>query len=283
MLDNYLLAELVAFAHTGTIAQAADHLGVSQPAITRGLHKIEAELGVPLFIRQPNKLTLNPTGEFAAKQAAKVLAANQALVTDIQHFAQSQATITVGAVAPGPLIVLRQITAFPVEIKPDFFTEDQALMALQKGQVACVVTQKPIQNPQVKAEFLGTENLLVNLNRFSPLASQKQVTFKQLAGLSFIVIDQIGVWAKLIKKAIPDAKFIYQNQDNFLAIVNNSIFPFFTTNLSHFDRQRIIKLGDRVPIPIQDQSAHMDFYVNYLKVDAKRVAPLIEAWRSRWT
>ena len=109
------------------------------------------------------------------------------------------------------------------------------------------------------------------------------MTFKQLAGLSFIVIDQIGVWAKLIKKAIPDAKFIYQNQDNFLAIVNNSIFPFFTTNLSHFDRQRIIKLGDRVPIPIQDQSAHMDFYVNYLKVDAKRVAPLIEAWRSRWT
>jgi DNA-binding transcriptional LysR family regulator len=43
MIDNYLLEELVAFKKYGTLAAAADQLGLSQPALTRGMKKLETD------------------------------------------------------------------------------------------------------------------------------------------------------------------------------------------------------------------------------------------------
>lgn len=71
MIDNYLLEELVAFNKYQTLALAAEHLGLSQPAITRGMKKLEEELGLKLFDRTPNKITLNETGKFAAEKQRK--------------------------------------------------------------------------------------------------------------------------------------------------------------------------------------------------------------------
>ncbi len=55
MIDNYLLEELVTFAETKTLAKTAQKLMVTQPTVTRGMQKLEDELGVKLFDRQPNK------------------------------------------------------------------------------------------------------------------------------------------------------------------------------------------------------------------------------------
>lgn len=86
MIDNYLLEELVAFAKYNTLAQTAEYLNVSQPAITRGTKKIEEELGLKLFKRTPNKISLNETGKFAAKKAARVLAMNNNFVSEVQSY-----------------------------------------------------------------------------------------------------------------------------------------------------------------------------------------------------
>lgn len=51
MIDNYLLEELTTFAKYGTLAETAQHLSLSQPAITRGTKRIEEELGFKLFER----------------------------------------------------------------------------------------------------------------------------------------------------------------------------------------------------------------------------------------
>lgn len=50
MIDNYLLEELVAFNKYQTLAKTAKHLGLSQPAITRGTKKLEQELNLKLLI-----------------------------------------------------------------------------------------------------------------------------------------------------------------------------------------------------------------------------------------
>ena len=62
MIDNYLLEELVAFKKYGTLAAAADQLGLSQPALTRGMKKLETELEVQLFNRGANRITLTKAG-----------------------------------------------------------------------------------------------------------------------------------------------------------------------------------------------------------------------------
>ena len=53
MIDNYLLEELITFAKYKTLAKTAAELNITQPTVTRGMQKLEDELGVHLFDRHP--------------------------------------------------------------------------------------------------------------------------------------------------------------------------------------------------------------------------------------
>lgn len=69
MIDNYLLEELITFAKYKTLAKTAAELNITQPTVTRGMQKLEDELGVQLFDRHPNRITLTKTGKLAAEKA----------------------------------------------------------------------------------------------------------------------------------------------------------------------------------------------------------------------
>ncbi|BDZ31958.1 hypothetical protein MH1LPH_24240 [Lactiplantibacillus brownii] len=102
MLDNYLLQELVTFSATGTLAKTAAKLNVTQPTVTRGMQKLDIALGVRLFERQPNRLSLTVTGELAAKEATKLLQTNHQLVTTVRNFDPSQQRLRIGMSDIGP-------------------------------------------------------------------------------------------------------------------------------------------------------------------------------------
>lgn len=76
MLNLELLEELVAFQEFGTLSATAEHLMLTQPTVTRGMKKLEQELGVTLFDRsKSNRIVLNDTGVLAANEAKKLLQA----------------------------------------------------------------------------------------------------------------------------------------------------------------------------------------------------------------
>lgn len=284
MIDNYLLEELVSFAKNGTLAKTADELGLSQPAITRGTKKIENELGVKLFDRKPNKITITPTGKFAAKKAAELLQQSRNFSIAVKNFDQSNQEIILSAVAPGPLIVLPQSEFNNLKINQDFVQEKDIKQLLLQNQATCIVSTQNIDDKEIASTYLGMEKLVVNLNEFSNLASQKSVKFQDLKGLSFIVLTEIGIWKNIIQKNIPDAKFLYQNEEeNFNEIKNYSVFPFFTTNLSFANpKWRQNKVEDRIPVKISNADATQSFYLNYLKENKKRLEPLIVRWQDAW-
>lgn len=51
MIDLELLRELTAFKKYGTLSATAKHLMITQPSVTRGMQKLEEEMGVELFKR----------------------------------------------------------------------------------------------------------------------------------------------------------------------------------------------------------------------------------------
>ena len=66
------LEMIIALAEHGNFTRAAESLGISQPALTRGLHHIETTLGVELFIRSnPVRPTL--FGEVVLKRSGSLL------------------------------------------------------------------------------------------------------------------------------------------------------------------------------------------------------------------
>lgn len=286
MLDNYLLTELVTFAQTGTLAKTAESLNVTQPTVTRGMQKLETDLGVRLFDRQPNRLLLTATGKLAAREAATILAANRTAVDRIRQFDRHQQQLKVGTTIPGPLILFETIaTPDNVILTPQQLPTTDWETRLTDHDYSLILGPEPATTPGLDSHYLGTENLIVHLNKFMMVANQASVTFAELQDLRFLVLNDIGPWRAIIQSAIPNAKFFYQQErDAFLEISKFSDFPYFSTNLSPLDPALSPAGTDdsRLPIPISDDAAHMQTYATYLHEDRKRVLPLIHQLEDAW-
>ena len=286
MIDNYLLEELVTFASEKTLAKTAEKLNVTQPTVTRGMQKLEDELGIQLFDRQPNRIVLTDTGKLAAEKATEVLAVNRNFVQQLQNYAARQSVIKIASIAPGPLILLRvKSAAFSTQILIDekFITPDQITTSLLNNENSIIISDQEIQTDQIESRYLGTENLYVNLDKFMYLANSQQVSFKDLAGLSFVVLNDIGPWKEIIQKHIPNAKFLYQEEWTALTeITKYSSFPYFSTNITTANPQQRTSNDDRVRLLITDEAATMTFYANYLKKQRKSLTPLLNEINQNW-
>ena len=104
MIEIHLLEQLAAFEEYKTLSKAAEKLLVSQPALSRSMHKLEDRMGVPLFDRQKNKISLNKNGELAAEYAKQILNKEKEMLERVRSLEYSNHTITYGSVAPGPNI-----------------------------------------------------------------------------------------------------------------------------------------------------------------------------------
>ncbi|MGK3207820.1 LysR family transcriptional regulator [Amycolatopsis sp. MEPSY49] len=67
------LLALVTVGDTGSVTKAARLLHVVQPAVSRYIRTLEDEVGVPLFERSSQGMTLTPAGEVLAERARRAL------------------------------------------------------------------------------------------------------------------------------------------------------------------------------------------------------------------
>jgi len=284
LIDNYLLEELVTFEKFGTLAATAEELMVTQPTVTRGMQKLEDDLGVQIFDRQPNRISLTETGKLAAQEAQKALDANQQFYNSVRKFDFSHRITNIGSVAPGPIILMNNLQNLPdnVKINQTMVKPDSVEETLVNRDCSMVLTNQEFETPGIESLYIGTETLSANLDKFMDIASLNSVTFDQLKGLSFVVLNDIGIWKDIIQKEIPNAKFMYQEQrDSFSEITKYSNFPYFSTNISTIDLKRN-EDDDRVQIPISDESATMDLYATYLKEEKQPLVPLIKEITTAW-
>jgi len=284
LIDNYLLEELVTFAKHGTLAATAEELMVTQPTVTRGMQKLEDDLGVKIFDRQPNRIALTDTGKLAAQEAQKALDANQQFYDNVRKFEFSHRITNIGSVAPGPIILMNSLKDLSdnVKISQTMVKPDSVEETLVNRDCSMVLTNQEFETPGIESLYIGTEKLAANLDKFMAIASLSSVTFDQLKGLSFVVLNDIGIWKDIIQKEIPNAKFMYQEQrDSFSEITKYSNFPYFSTNISKIDLKQN-EDDDRVQIPISDESATMDIYATYLKEEKQPLLPLIKEITTAW-
>ena len=85
MFEIYQLEQLLAFAECGTLSGAAERLHLSQPALSRSMQRLEAELQVPLFDRHKNKIEFNESGRMAAEYARQVMEKCRDMISRVQR------------------------------------------------------------------------------------------------------------------------------------------------------------------------------------------------------
>ena len=284
MIEYYLLEELVTFAKYGTVAKTAEVLGLTQPAVTHSMKKLEEELGVTLFIRKTNKLYLSETGKYTAREAKKLIDDNLDFTKRVKQFEKDQTTLVVGVNAPVPGIVLRSLHDQNIQIVSDL-VESNFENLLAEHQVTCLLLNFPIEDRDITSTYLGTESMSVNLPADCNLNKNKELSFKMLKGKTILSPSPIGFWTKIYHDEIPDSKIIFQNESSeYSEILQYSVLPFFTTNLTSLDSQWGHNLPDNRSVrPLKDEVAHQKFYACYLKQNKDRVQPLIEKLQDQWS
>lgn len=78
------LRYFVAVAGEGNISRAAEKIFLTQPALSRQMQALEAEIGRPLLERQANAIRLTPAGEVLAREGRALLEAAEALVARVR-------------------------------------------------------------------------------------------------------------------------------------------------------------------------------------------------------
>lgn len=82
------LSQLVTLLHVaelGSLSKAADRLNIVQPALSRQIRLLEAELGAPLFERHGRGMALTEAGQGVVEQAVRVLAEVEALRARVEE------------------------------------------------------------------------------------------------------------------------------------------------------------------------------------------------------
>lgn len=144
------LRHFVAIADAGSLTAAAVAVGVAQPALTRQLRELEADLGVALLQRLPRGVRLTPAGvtlyESAQRMLAEAARVRQQLAS---RHDERQATVTLGAsptlarvLLPGVFEACRRSVAGLRLVAREAFTP-ALLDALERGSIDLAIVTNP--------------------------------------------------------------------------------------------------------------------------------------------
>lgn len=189
------LRQVVAVATTANFTRAAEGLGLSQPALSRSIAKLEEELGQPLFERQTRQLALTRAGSLLVERARRILAMvddTRAEITDNGKTGQ----VRIGAIptiAPYflPSLLARFGREFPeASALVDEDTTDKLLKKLSDGVVDVAFLARPLEARYLDVVDLFEEELFLLLSAGHPLVERKQVRLADIEALPFILLGE---------------------------------------------------------------------------------------------
>lgn len=276
MLNLEELEQLVAFKELGTLSKVAEQFLISTPSLSRSMQHVEEAFGVPLFDRSANRISLNETGERAVQVARRILETSQQGIHEVRDFDQSLKTITVVSVAPAPLwSLLPTLTSlYPdKQLQHKICPTSKVLEAIEKNTADLVVLPFAYEGNKVNCLPYLKESLDIVVPLDHALAKESKVSFSDIDGYNFLLMNQIGFWNDLVRGKMPASKFLVQSSRfEFEELANNSTLPRFATNLSK-DRKTLHK--KRTVIPLSDPEAKVTYYLVSLN-PAIRLKDLVE-------
>lgn len=185
------LRYFITVAQLENISRAAEVLLINQPALSKNIIKLEAELGTPLFTRNGKKLALNAQGERFMESASIVLQELDMAQADLQRMViGSTGHIRIGAAG-----CCDRILACASEFRArcpecdfefDFSVEELELPDINDYDV--LIYPEGSKYEKFSGYSLGKESYLLAVSAGHPLANEAAVSAKHLADLDLVFV-----------------------------------------------------------------------------------------------
>lgn len=174
--------------------RAADKLFIVQPALTKQIQDLEAELGVILFDRNKRNVKLSVAGEFFKNEISSVFEHLEKTKNEIKQVEQGQkGEIKIGYV--GSCIhtflpnLLRKLNEKYTEIHTYLseMTSASQLLAVQKGELDIAFLRNPPLNKRYQQQIVFQENFALVLPQNHWLDELNFESVAQLSNEKFIL------------------------------------------------------------------------------------------------
>jgi DNA-binding transcriptional LysR family regulator len=185
------LKMFIAVADQGGFTAAGRRLGLSQPAVSRTVAALEKELGLPLFLRRRDGLSLTAAGAIALPHAREAVHQLTLLRTEVAGLAgdvtgtlslASLPSATATLIAPQLRAFARRHPAVTIRLLEG--SENEILDWLDQGAAEAGVVSLPVQGLEVAT--LGDQQMVAVVPADSWLASRDTITYADLAKEPFV-------------------------------------------------------------------------------------------------
>jgi len=275
------LEQFKTIATSKTMTEAATTLHISQPALSARLKKLEEELGVRLFDRNNNKISLNEAGKIALTYATDILNTATNMKSHLNAYTTKNSTIKIAFDDPGPMwYIMPNISmAYGHElIKNEFYKEQDEIPMLLNEKYGIVICSHEIHHPSIICKHLIKEQLYLSVPMNSPLAKLKEIDLYKKHPSSLALFSVGGKYDKqkqdfwhTLSSKIEITK--YSDYFIFNQMIRNEDITTTTTKIVRQYRDDGL---NRHLILINNYETIINYYIAYLKKEENRLHDYIQ-------
>ncbi|MBE6577528.1 MAG: LysR family transcriptional regulator [Ruminococcaceae bacterium] len=195
---------VLALAQTSSFSQAAEQLGISQPALSKQIQHIENELGVKLFDRERSPLALTPAGDYFVRSARELVYKEEQMRKALEGFQSGENGRLVIGITPFrslylmPELVKKIRAQYPgVQVSLQEVPASQLRKEAAEGRYDLAIVNLPVDTSLLDTVALEPDTLVLAVhNKMAdglPSNGEEMfptIDFKDAKHLPFIVLGQ---------------------------------------------------------------------------------------------
>ena len=209
---NVSINQVLAFstvAQTGSFAEAALQLHLSQPALSIAIKNLEEALGGKLLARTTRAVTLTPEGKAFYPVARRLLSDWEQSLEDVRnHFALRRGKLDIAAMPTYTTNLLPQILADFHRQYPDIHVSVHDVIAenvvemVREGRCELGITFAPGDAPDLNFQPLFSDRFIAILPAQHPLLDSQQLSWAELLKYPHISLQRPAGARALIDQAL---------------------------------------------------------------------------------
>ena len=227
-LDYFL-----AVAHAGHVGRASEAVGATQPALTKGIQRLERELQIPLFERTSKGMVLTVAGQAFYERVSVARSGLDEAVKEAHDLHLGKAGLIRAGISPNyadhffgsaSADLLRQRPAARMQVTVGL--NDKLFAALRLGDLDfCISALQRSDEPEFDQQPLFSDDLHVVAREGHPIFLTANVQFSDLARQSWIlpgprVMARRSVDAAFTERGLPPPTVVIESNSSIASLMS---------------------------------------------------------------
>ncbi|POX52023.1 LysR family transcriptional regulator [Streptomyces sp. Ru71] len=208
-MDLLQLRYFQAVARYEHISRAAEELHVAQPALSRTIARLEADLGTPLFDRQGRRIRLNQYGAMFLRhvdRALRELDDGKRALRDARDTGLGRVSVACETLLTITPVLGSFRAAWPrADVRLFQSNAEEMTRQLRVGEVDFCVASQPLTGAGLESVELAREEVLLAVPRGHWLDGRESVTIPEIADEPFVT-TRPGHWQRTLLDQLFEAE-----------------------------------------------------------------------------